>query len=297
MSFPDPRMQDLKLVSAKSGRTNGVFTATLVWHLTVTISTDPFLMLPDNVGLLFQNYLPLEGTIYHSLLPLVTCRGVECEQVEGGVFKFTAKYSDENADIENQDPGTNENPLNDRPIIKPTAGMVTRSIHRDRDGHGILNAAKDPILQNMEDNTVGLRISANVAYLPLWVLSMRNTTNANAFGVAGLTIPVNGARFILPSDFLSERKVRNDVPFYVFTYELRLDERDYHHGRPLDAGFREIKDGKQVSIKMDDGSEPSQPVPLNADGSRMSEPTPETVRHLTVKKYPEVSYAGLPGLY
>jgi len=294
-TFTNPRMLDFTLQTATAGRSDGVFTATLVWLLEVTIEADPVDMLPDTVGGIFveAGYLPLEGSIYHAGRPMVTCRDVGCDRVKGGVYKFTANYSDENSD---EDGGTNENPLLDRPVIKPVAGMITRAIHRDRDGYGILNAAKDPVIQSMEDNTLGFRVSSNVASIPAWVFALRNTCNASTITIEGVPIASNAARFILPADWLSEQKIRNDIAFRVFSFEIQVDELDSHYGRPMDAGFRELKSGKREAITEDDGSEPSEPVPLNADGTKMDSPTPETVRYLTVKKYAEADYSSLPGV-
>ncbi len=83
-----------------------------------------------------------------------------------------------------------------------------------------------------------------------------------------------------------------------------LDEHDSHYGYPLDAGFRQLyptDDGqggfiyKPGTITEDDGSEPSEPVPLDA-GVKIDEPTPENVGYIEVKKYPTASYASLPGV-
>jgi hypothetical protein len=45
-----------------------------------------------------------------------------------------------------------------------------------------------------------------------------------------------------------------------------------------------------------DGSEPDDPVPLNADGTKIDTPTPDNVRYLEVKKYGEAVYSILPGV-
>ena len=65
---------------------------------------------------------------------------------------------------------------------------------------------------------------------------------------------------------------------------------------PLDAGFRELLNGEQKRIVGKDGSEPDDPVPLNADGTKIDTPTPDNVRYLEVKKYGEADYSILPGV-
>lgn len=282
-----------------AGRADGVFTATLTWTLKTQLSDSLEDMLSTNVAAAFADYLPFEGNVFPGV-PLATCRGVRCKNTDTkGFYTYTASYSDANSDGEEK--GTDDNPLNDRPIIKPTAGMTSRAITRDRDNYAILNAVGDPVLQSMEDNTIGLRISANVESLPQWVLSLRNTCNESQITVGGLTVPANGARFILPSDFLSDVKNRNDINYRVFTFELLFDERDLHYGRPLNAGFRKIAEtragfAEPVNITNKDGSEISEPVPLDENGNVIEDPTPENAYFLTVKKYPEAQYNVLPGV-
>ena len=263
-------------------------------------------MLPTAVVAAFAADLPFEGNRYPGV-PLATCRGVSCkgDREKRGVYYYTAKYSDENADPEDEEPGTDDNPLNDRPIIKPNAGMQQRAIHRDRNDQLIQNTAGDPILQSMDDNIVGLRISVNVASLPLWILSYRNTSNDAPIVVGGLAIDTNMARFILPDDYISERKNRNDIGYHVFTFALDLDERDRHNGTPLNAGFRQrVLDPSKPSgfrsetIVNEDGSEPTEPVALDEFGARFpeGEVDPDSAIYLSVGRYPEADYSVLPGV-
>jgi len=278
-----------------AGNDGGVYKATLVWQLAVSLDgASQVDLLPESVATLFAAYLPIVGSIYHPDRPLVTCRSVMCAREKAGIYTYTAKYSDENST--ESESGTAENPLNDLPIVKPNAGMKPLAVHRDRDGNGLLNDANDPMPQSVDDNIVGFSVSANVASVPTWVLDLRNTCNSNAFIILGLSVPANAARFILPSDFLSEPKVRNEIGFYVFKYELEIDARDYHYARPLNAGFNQLVDGQKQAITFEQGAEPSEPVPLTTDGEMLENPTPETVNYKTFKLYPEASYAGLPGL-
>lgn len=227
------------LILCDVSSSGGTFTATCKWRLKVQISNDPLDMLSDRVASAFAGELPVEGTTYPDR-PLATCRSVDCKRDgANGVFVFTAKFSDENADSESEEAGTDENPLLDRPIIKPTAGIQPLAIHRDRDDNAILNKAGDPIIQQRDDNTIGFSVQANVANIPWWILYYRNGTNDAPFVIDGLEVAKNMARFVLPSDWKSEYKNRNDIQFVVFKYELLIDERDLHYGVPLNAGFRE----------------------------------------------------------
>ena len=290
------------LASAVAARKKGVFTATVVWTLQSSISDNLIDMVPDRVAFLFMATLPLEGSPYPGV-PLATCRGVSCTTTdESGIYTFTAEYSDENSA---ETGATNEDPLLDRPIIKPVANMQSKLMTRDRDGNAILNAAGDPMKQAKEDNSIGFQITANVASVPNWLGTLRNTCNDAGITVAGLPIAAEAARFILPSNWLSSLKNRNDVNYYEFNFELLLDETDSHYGYPLNAGFRALflaSDGdggftyKPGVITEEDGSEVSDPVPLETNGERVVDPTPSNVNYREVKKYALASYANLPGI-
>lgn len=288
---------EVKLVSTSAARKDGVFTATLTWSLLVDIADLEVEMLADVIAGLFPS-LPVEGEAYPGR-PLVTCRGVKAEQIEGGQYKYVAEYSDENSFEE--DSGTNENPLLDRPRIRPVGGMQSRTLTRDRDDKGILNSANDPILQSFDDNTVGFQITQNVAQIPSYAFNYRNTCNNAQISVGGIPVATNAARYVLPNSWLSDPKKRNDITYYEFTFELLIDERDLHYGYPLDAGFRKtIFDDEfneiQVAITLNDGSEPNDPVPLDGNGNVLANPTPDNAVYREVKKYPEVDYSVLPGV-
>ncbi len=287
------------LFAATEGRTNGVFTSQLKYLIQVPLSATLTDMLPVQAAAYHGENLPVEGNV-HPIVGLASCRGVTCEKTDdNGVYIYTADYSDEgSSDSEKQ---TDDNPLNDKPIIKPVAGMTSRAITRDRDGNAILNSAGDPIIQSMDDNTIGFKITANVASIPNWILNLRNTCNDAPLTVGGLAIATNAARFIIPDDWLSEQKNRNNIYYYEFTFELQLDEYDKHYGYPLNAGYRTFAFDEDfekfpVAIVNKDGSEPSDPVPLDEEGEVLEDPQPDTVLYLEVKKYPEADYSVLPGV-
>ena len=288
------------LIDANASREKGVFKATVKWRLSVDFSSASLIdLLPDRVAFLFNTVLPLEGDPYPGV-PLATCRGVKCNH-DGinGVYIYEAKFSDENSS--ESEPGTDKNPLDDRAIVKPTAGMQSRAITKDREGEAILNSAGDPIAQSMDDNTIGLRITANIAYVPPWVGALRNTCNSGPISVRGLPIAPEAARFVLPDGWLSDEKNRNDISYFEFTYELLIDEKDKHYGYPLDAGFRKLVfdanwNDVPVTITNKDGSEVTEPVPLDGSGEVLENPQPDTVKYQEVKKYPTADYSFLPGI-
>jgi 5-hydroxyisourate hydrolase-like protein (transthyretin family) len=292
-----------KLFDYEAARKNGVFTARFVWELAVTISQTWTDMLPEVVATLWSD-LPIEGNV-HPSTATATCRGVSCKLVKGGVYHYTAEYSDENADAGTA--ATSTDPTDDLPIIRPVGGIRERAIHKDRDDEAMLNTAGDPVLQTIEDNTIDIVVEVNVpdnGTAEALVLNLRNTTNDAPFQIGRWYVGTNMARVIFPTDFLSERKKRNSTFYKVFKYELKIDERDKHYGVPLNAGFREkaIDDvGPPAVFHLEtilekDGSEPSEPVPLASSGRKLDNPSPETVIYLEFKKYIEADFTDLPGV-
>ncbi len=277
----------------------GVFTATMEWTLNVTISSDVADMAPSQVAGLFS-WLPIEGNNYsgyNSLWPRATCRGVTCHQVQGGVYLYSTEWSDEAS--KNDEQATSEDPTEDLPIIKPVGGTREKAITRDRDDKPILNKAGDPVAQSIEENTVALSVTAKVAVdsgVELLVLALRDRVNDSPIQVGNWYIDTNMARVVFGSNFLSEVKRRNNIEYFEFNYDLLIDERDKHQGRPLNAGFRELYAGQLRTILAADASEPSEPAPLDESGVKIEVPTPDNVIYLEIDKYREGDFTQLPGV-
>ena len=291
----------------------GVFSATMEWTLTCTISANVADMAPSQIAGLFA-WLPVEGTAYgdyNPLWPYTSCRSVACDQIEGGIYKYVTEWSDENAK-QNEDgddsKATDENPLNDLPVIKPVGGMRERAITKDRNDEAILNKAGDPVIQSVEDNTINIAVTCNVAVdsgVESLVVALRNRVNIAPIRVGRWYIDTNMARVIFESGFLSEVKRRNDTEYLEFSFLLSIDERDLHKGTPLNAGFRQRVaipatspvEYTQETILSLDGSEPGEPVPLTGTGAVLEDPQPDTVIFLEIEKYQEGDFTQLPGVF
>jgi hypothetical protein len=302
------------------GKEKGIFTATLEWDLEVTISETITDMAPSVVAGQFP-FLPIEGTSYapfNLIYPYATCRGAVCEQVKGGIYSYKTKWSDENSKESTQ--ATSEDPLEDLPIIKPVGGMRERAITKNRDDEAILNKAGDPVIQSIEDNTINIAVTCNVAVdsgVEELVVALRNRVNDAPIQVGRWYIDTNMARVIFESGFLSEVKRRNDTEYLEFSFLISVDERDLHRGTPLNAGFRQkvwtTSGGTPIAPTSDpnpgggdiytvetilaaDGSEPSEPVPLDEFGREIVNPEPDDVLYLDVEKYEEGDFTQLPGV-
>jgi hypothetical protein len=290
------------MTKCKAGRgEDGIFNADVEWTINIPIPDTITDALADRVAFLFRDYLPLVGTLYPGV-PFCTCRNIGCELEEPGVYKFSAQFSDKNS---REKAATDEDPIKDLPIIKPTAGSKEIAITKDRDGNAVLNKAGDPIIQTRDQQFVGLSVRVNVADIPAAVLDLVDTCNDAPIKIGGWHINTNQARFILPSDFMSEPKSRNEISYYEFAYEIAIDTRDMHYGTPMNAGFRKRVPVdpeadpivyRKETILAEDGSEPSEPVPLDDDGDEIVDPQPDDAIFLKVKKYPEADYTWLPGV-
>jgi hypothetical protein len=308
------------LTKWSEAKKKGVFTAVLEWDLEVTISENIVDMAPSVVAAQFP-FLPFEGTAYagfNPLYPRATCRGASCEQIKGGVYGYKTEWSDENSKDDQQ--ATDENPLNDLPIIKPVGGMRERAITKDRDDEAILNKAGDPVIQSIEDNTINIAVTCNVAVnsgVEALVVSLRNRVNDAPIQVGRWFINTNMARVIFESGFLSEVKRRNDTEYLEFSFLISVDERDFHRGTPLNAGFRQkvwtTSAGVSIAptatpnpgagdiftietILAADGSEPSEVIPIDDFGRVIPNPEPDEVLYLDVDKYQEGDFTQLPGV-
>ena len=305
-----PTLQPSKYSTAK-----GVYKASYEWLIEVEFPpANPIEVLPEVVVSALVNQLPVEGAP-HPFVPLAYCDATGCEQVKGGFYKYVATYTDEHSDADKNKPGKNEDPIEDLPIIRPLAGIKSIPIHRDVDGKAILNAAKDVMIDEAERQTFGFAIRKNVLYLPAWVEDLVDSKSSTDIEIRGYKIEKGKARFILPEDYLSEPKRRNGIEYYEFKFEIRVDKRDDHDGKLLNAGFIElvakvdengdpVLDDNNLPIyerrrirEQKDGSEPTEAVPLDpATGARLKDPTPDNVDYVTVKRYHIADYSALPGI-
>ena len=297
------------LIDCDANLSEGVFTASVSWKLQVKTGGAATVvdMLPDRAAYLFASKLPKIGSHY-PYLPLCTCRAQSCKHGEAnGLFIFTAEYSDENSS--STEPSTNTNPLNDLPKVLPIAGSETLPITRDKNDHGILNSAGDPIIDSVTYNTLGFKIESNEPDIPSYIANVVNHTNNAPILVKGLIIPQGVARCWVPSDWWSTTQRRNGHEFYKFKFELHLDYRNGHNGYPLDAGFREtylFSDGAggfataRRTILGEDGSEISTPAPLDPDsappGAKLEDPEPDNVRYIEVERLDQATFSVLPGV-
>lgn len=289
----------------------GVYKSQYDWLFEVAFPpAAPLDILPEVVFSAYSPQMPVEGAP-HPFVPLAYCDSIATKHVKGGFYTCAVTYTDKNSDSEKNQYGKAVEPLNDLPEITPLAGIKSFPIYKDINDEAILNAIGDPLIDEAERQVFGFKIKQNVARIPEWVESLIDSKSNRDLIIKNYLIPEGAARFILPSDFVSLPKRRNGFEYLEFQFEIRIDHRDNHDGKLLDAGFFELQERldsegvpvipsvlDRVAIKNKDGSEPNEPVPLSTDTLKaLVDPKPDTVEYVTVKRYtPASGYDLLPGV-
>lgn len=281
---------------------DGVLSVTASWRYAVRPNGQTVNQLtPDLVALPFilAGHLPKRGKRY--LDTQATCRDIKA-RIDGRQYQylFTATFSSKNAT--DSETGTDEDPLLDKPDIDWSGSIVSRATSKDRAGKPLLNTAGDPVIAAFDDNVLSCTVRVNVPEFPTWLLGYRNSTNDADIVVDGIPIAANVARLVLPGGFISKWQNRNDIYYRTLTYELHMDEQDFHYGRPISEGLREkilLQGGPAAELRNilnDDGTEITDPVPLDSDGARIPVPTPDNAHLLTQKLYYEKDFSVIPGI-
>lgn len=299
-------IKDVELISASEDESDGEFRAEIRHQIVIggLGNTDKILYLPSRVAALVTPRMSLVGDHYPDK-PLVRCVGVHADTTDDpAVYTYDTVWSDRNSSPDGA--GTRFNPLNDPPEILPVAGELTTTMTRDREDAAILNTAGDPLLVERTDNILGFKIKQNVPAIPPYLSSVVNSVNDSTFSVYGLAVPPEVARFWLPTDWWSLPKSRNNIDYFEFRFELHLDYRDGHKAWPMNAGLFQLvdfspsadgSDKRRLEIReLGDGSAVSSPVPLDLDGVRLFNPTPEEVFFRETGRYLKASFLDLPGV-
>jgi hypothetical protein len=195
-----------------------------------------------------------------------------------------------------------DNPLNDPIEYEWDTESFSRPAIVDRNGNAILNSAGDPFFEPIEvDHAYDVvRISANVASVPVWFLGVKNRVNASQCTIDGVQIAARCAR--IKSTRVGKVQSRNEITYRQIQIEILCRSAPWNEV-VLDAGFRELADadedepaGKHRAITDADGSEPKHPVPLDGEGKKLVDPTPLTARFLAFEVYAETNFSALPGV-
>jgi hypothetical protein len=131
--------------------------------------------------------------------------------------------------------------------------------------------------------------------MPLWWPNgYRRTKNSDVFMVDGYSVAVGKAHMVDRS--LSEMKEKSGIPYRELEFSIAIDPNGWD-AVLLDSGFYEIDPDdvtKRRKIVLWDGTEPTQPVPLDGNGFRLLNPSPANYVVRIHEGYAPVVYGSLP---
>lgn len=200
-------------------------------------------------------------------------------------WAVTANYS---TDIEME-----LNPWFDPAVIEWDGENFEEVALYDTSGNAILNSAGDPFENVMRERTRRVvTVTKNITSIPTWIITAEDAVNSDPFILQGITIGTGLAKLGAPK---IGRKQRRDIfDFYEMTMVIKLN-KDGWALTPLDAGFR-YRDGSGNLARCisDDGTDATQPIPLDGSGAILADPTPATAVFETFNTYPAFDFNVLP---
>ena len=170
---------------------------------------------------------------------------------------------------------------------------------QDEDENAVCNSAGDPFLDPSptRENANGIfKIRSNQASIPASVLTYRNAVNSSSCTIGGLPVAEKTAKIMRME--VGERQLRGSTVFYPFSIEVHVHDRGWRF-KPLDQGLRQ-RDPEAGLIhcrnRPGDGQKITAPIMLNGAGVALEDPSPANAVFGDFKKYPELEFAGLPGI-
>jgi len=254
----------------------GVRTYTRQFRLTTSLNTER----EYNVG--SHASLPQIGSV-HPSDSAAYCVGLSVDHTEPRWgWTVTAEYTTQ---FERA-----TNPTNDPAQISWSSEQFQRVMAQDKDGDAVMNSAGDffdpPVM--IDDSRRVATVKKNLAAVPTWLLDYQDAVNNDAFSIDGVSIAIGQAKMQTVS--VDVEQERNGVTFRPVTFTIQF-QRDLWTVKVLDAGFRDINGDR---ITSDDGTDVTQPAPLNGSGLALANPTPATAQFITFDAYKERAFSSLP---
>lgn len=186
-----------------------------------------------------------------------------------------------------------ENPIFEPAQIEWDGENFEEVVIYDRNRNAVLNSAGDPFENLMRER--GRRVVTvrkNIANVPTWIINAEDAVNSAAFTLDGFSIPTNKAKLGAPK--LGPWIYRNNIRYREMTMQIKLN-KDGWNAQPMQVGFQYRTDaGKLVKAVSEDGTDPTNPVCLKADGKLLANPTPSTAVFGDFNIYPAFNFSSLP---
>jgi hypothetical protein len=247
-----------------------------------------------------NNILPTPYQSYHPDIVGHLCRGLRLRQVDGEPYHWDieASFGTQASREENE-----ENPLNRVPRISWMANQYRLAVDKDLNGQATINSAGDYFIPPVERDASHwvATVKTNVSVVPSYIVDYTDAVNNGSFIIDGQVIGQYVAK-IVDID-ISEVKFERTYSFREFSYsmEFRPVEK-WHPVKVLNQGMRAIYDvaGADKRRQIVDGGTPprpvSSPVPLDAAGMVLVNPTVATATYKSFSLYPLRSFNVLPGV-
>lgn len=242
-----------------------------------------------------SDLLPTPFISTHPDSPAQLCRTVTPENLDEDphYWNVTVEYSDEPLRE-----GVNDQP---DPLLRPVdiswgSVQYQKPIFQDINGNVICNTANDPFDPPpvIDDARWTITIQQNVPAVPTFILNMNNTINSGPVIIDSVSFPARTLK--VQSIGISPEQFENNILYRTFICQLHYREETWQY-RLLNAGFADLAFGVRGEILLDDGSKPSQPWPLDEQGLKIQDPSPETIVVLNFDVYHEADFSVLPGVF
>lgn len=186
------------------------------------------------------------------------------------------------------------NPYYDPAIIEWDGENFEEVAIYDRSENAILNSAGDPFENVMRERTRRVvTVVKNVTSIPSWIVESEDAVNSAEFMLDGILIPEGLAKLGAPR--IGRVQWRGIYPFREMTMVIKLN-KDGWALTPLDAGFRYRDDDGNLArcVSDGDGTDVTQPIPLNGFGKVLTDPTPSRAIFGDYDVYPSFDFSVLP---
>ena len=239
----------------------------------------------------FRDVMGIQYLTAHPNNIYFTLRNLECSQKDETpkAWDVTGVYSPAPLDEDQQQ---EENPLDRPTIIEWSSELAQEFTTKDKNGKPMLNSAGDP-LEPLEKDDVrwSVSLTKNFASIPFWVAEYVNTINSSAVIVQGQSLPAHTLK--VQQLHIPPLQIENNIPFYQVMVALAYKAETWRVKR-LDEGFHYVTGGDRKKITLDDGNEPSEPVPLDGAGGVLADPDPDNAVYLDYDVYDEKDHNNLP---
>lgn len=188
-----------------------------------------------------------------------------------------------------------EDPLDEPARLTIDGEKYQEVADTDRNGQAMLNSAGDyfsdpPIMRDRTDHI--LRVSKNVAEIPIWFLNSQDVVNDAEFTYRGLIFPERTLK--IERVPIPEIQKRNDVEYFPLVIEIKYRKATWN-AKPLQSGYRQLVGGDLVKIVSEgDGTDLTTPALLDENGAYIPHPVPTDAKYADFEIYNELDFETLP---